>query len=153
MLGKKGVILIKIDKSKGAIRVIIIFGFIIPLMLFRFFINYHDKINLNLLILSSLLIISLLISVNESQKIIKLKQKKESKKTTIILSLLIVSFLILISALKELKLFIWNENYFTLPFLLFVVIVFIVSLIIEKKKKVRIYITLTGLEFVKKEKT
>ena len=122
-------------------------------MLFHFFINYHDKINLNLLILSSLLIISLLISINESQKIIKLKQKKESKKTTIILSLLIVSFLVLISVLKELKLFVWNENYFTLPFLLFVVIVFIVSLIIEKKKNVRIYITLTGLEFVKKEKT
>ena len=145
--------MIKRDKSKGAIRVIIIFGFIIPLMLFHFFINYHDKINLNLLILSSLLIISLLISINESQKIIKLKQKKESKKTTIILSLLIVSFLVLISVLKELKLFVWNENYFTLPFLLFVVIVFIVSLIIEKKKNVRIYITLTGLEFVKKEKT
>ena len=78
-----------------------------------------------------------------------MNQKKESKLFNIISSLVSVIVILLFLVFKGLNYFVWNECYFSVPFLLFCVVIFIVSFTTELKKNVRIYSSLSGVEFVK----
>jgi len=131
-----------------SIRITTLYGWFIPLLLIFSYFNYREGISFNpfICLFISLLIIG--ISIPESLRILRVKNKKESKLITAIISLLVLACVIALLELKNRGIFIWNELYFTIPLLLFSSLFYTVSFITEDRHNVRVYMALDGIHYV-----
>ena len=89
------------------------------------------------------------IGTPEFARILKVKNKKESKLTTVIMSLIVLSSVITMLELKDQGIFVWNELYFTIPMTVFSLISYTVAFITEDRNHIKVYLALDGIHYVK----
>ena len=89
------------------------------------------------------------IGTPEFIRILKVQNKKESKITTAIIALIVLSSVIAMLELKSQGVFVWNELYFTIPITIFSLISYAVAFITEDRHHIKVYLALDGIHYVK----
>lgn len=111
--------------------------------------NYLEQVKLNKSIFFLLITLSFLASIFLSRMIYRLEKEKESKTANIIVTSIGALLCLLLLALKDMNLFVWNELYLTAPILISAIIVLFGTLLTESRKNVLVYASLGNFEFVK----
>ena len=136
-------------KPNISIRSTTLFGWLIPILLVFNYINYREGIDFNLYICIFFVILIMGVGTPEFIRIIKIKNKKESKLTTVIIALIVVTSVITMLELKSQGVFIWNELYFIIPLTVFSLIAYTVAFISEDRHHIKVYLALDGIHYVK----
>jgi len=136
-------------KPKGSIRVVKIFGWCVPVFLILSYFDYNKENSFSpyaLILLCGLLVG---ISIPEFIRIIKVKNKMESKLFTVLVSLGVAVAIITLLALNELNIFVWNGLYISVPILLYSFVINTVCFIAEDRHNIHVYMALDGYHFVR----
>lgn len=137
------------DKPNLSIRLTTLFGWFIPVFLVFSYINYYERIEFDPFVCLFLVVLLIGIGTPEFVRILKVKNKKESKLTTVIMSLIVFSSVITLLGLKDQGIFVWNELYFTIPMTTFSLISYAVAFITEDRNHIKVYLALDGIHYVK----
>ena len=117
-------------------------------MVFSFF-AFRESVPVDSLLLAVFSFVSVSIAVPGFVQVVRLQRKKESKLATTILSLVSLIAVIGLLEMKERGIFVWNELYLTIPFLVFSLVTFAGCFYAEDRHNVRVYMALDGFRFVR----
>lgn len=137
------------ERPSHSLRIKIFFGLSLPIALFFSFNNYREPIPFDSIILVLFCIFGALLAIPEALMILRLRRKKESKLVVILSCILGGIGIFILLELKKRGIFVWNELYFTVPYMVFAFITFSSCFIAESNHSVRIYYALDGLRYVR----
>jgi|SRR5688572_9729448 hypothetical protein len=140
---------IEAERSKFSLRCTTFFGWSLPIALFFSYFNYHEPVALNVPILGLFCFLGALLAIPEAMLVLRLRRKKESKLVTLLSSAIAVIGVITLLELKRREIFIWNELYITVPYIVFALIFYAVCFRTEDKHSVRVYYALDGVHYVR----
>ncbi len=140
---------LEVQRPRLSFRCTTLFGWFIPIFIIFSFFAFREPIPVDLLLLAVFSFVSVSIAVPGFVQVVRLQRKKESKFVTIIFSLVSLIAVIGLLEMKERGIFVWNELYLTVPFLVFSLVTFAGCFYEEDRHTVRVYRALDGFRFVR----
>jgi hypothetical protein len=130
-------------KPKGSIR-FSGFGITFSLLFAYFILTGETYKDLNFLLLLPFVILGLVYSIMVCREFWTLKTKQNKKWKVIVYPLLSVTILIVLLALNDLGIFIWNQLYFEIPMTLYLATSGLFAWACEQRYKVKFYMSIEG---------
>src|SRR6266481_3533293 len=136
------------DRPRFAVRCTTFFGWLIPMYILFTLLAFREHLFLNPLFLLAFSLLGVGLAIPSAIQVLKLRHKKESKLLTALCSIAALVAVITLLELKKRGIFIWNELYLTVPFLLFLLIAYAACFLSEDKNHMRVYMALDGFHYV-----